>query len=100
MKFDSILMTILLSVPYLIILIQRNFHFDEIPADLILQILNGLLLTRLYSFYHQSKNPVASEQDKTIIPEHKNTTYQNTTYQNTPLLDLILNLFKEDLHRK
>jgi hypothetical protein len=88
-------MTTLLSVPYLIILIQRNFQFDGIPADLILQILNGLLLTRLYSFYQQSNNPLPPEQDRALTLDHK-----NITYQNTPLLDLILNLFKEDLHRK
>jgi len=90
MKFDSILMTTLLSAPYLMILLQRNFHFDEIPADLILQILNGVLLTRLYSFYQQSKNPVSPEHDKALTPE----------YQNRTLLGTILHLFKEDRNLK
>ena len=88
MKFDSILITLLISAPYLIALLHGDPDFDETLNSLILQTANGLLLTKLYSFYRGSKNPGVQGQHELLTSDQIN----------KPILHTILNLFSKDRH--
>lgn len=89
MKYYSLAVALLISIPYLFDLIEHGgSNFNEILNDFLLQTISGFILFRAHSLNQQSRQYSVSNEEKslTVIPKK------------SQLVQIFLNLFKEKEH--
>lgn len=89
MKYYSLVIALLLSIPYLFDLIEHGgSNFNEILNDFLIQTINGFVLFRACSLNQQSRQHSTSNEEKSLTVITKK----------SQLVQILLNLFKEKEH--